>query len=130
MEGNEKFSWRARGRSFKYAFRGIGMLVGGEHNARIHCVVALLVVIAGFVFGISALEWIAVTLCIGGVLMAECFNSAIEALCDKVSPEHDPLIGRAKDMAAGAVLLFVIAAIVVGLIVFIPKIWGMLNVEC
>ena len=53
--------------------------------------------------------------------MAEAFNTAIEALCDKVSPGFDPLIGRAKDLAAGAVLLFVFAAITVGLIVFIPK---------
>lgn len=122
MEGKEKFSWRARGRSFRYAFRGIRMLVCGEHNARIHCVVALLVVMAGFLFGISPMEWVAIAICIGGVLMAEAFNSAIEAVCDKVSPGHDPLVGRAKDMAAGAVLLFVIAAVVVGLIVFLPKI--------
>lgn len=82
---------------------------------------AVLVIAAGFIFSISRMEWCAVVLCIGGVLMAEAVNSAIEALADKVSPERDPLIGRAKDIAAGAVLLFVIAAVVVGLIVFIPK---------
>ena len=54
--------------------------------------------------------------------MAESFNSAIEALADKISPDKDPLIGKAKDLAAGAVLLFVIVAVAAGLIIFIPKI--------
>ncbi len=63
----------------------------------------------------------AVALCIGGVLMAEGFNSAVEALADKICTTPDPLIKRAKDIAAGAVLLFVIAAVAVGLIIFIPR---------
>lgn len=122
----EKFSWRARGRSFVYAWHGILSLIKGEHNAWIHICVAIGVIIAGFLFGISAGEWCAVILCIGGVLMAEGFNSAVEALCDKVSSEQDPLIGRAKDIAAGAVLLFVCAAIAVGLIIFLPKLWSLI----
>ena len=70
---------------------------------------------------ISTTEWIAVTGCIGLVLMAEGFNSSIEALCDKVSPEMDPLIGHSKDLAAGAVLIAAIAAAVIGMIIFLPK---------
>ena len=111
-----------RGRSFVYAWQGIVSLFGNEPNARIHLCVALLVVAAGFFFNISASEWCLVTLCIGGVFMAEAFNTAIEKLCDKVSPQTDSLIKIAKDVAAGAVLLFVFAAVTVGLIVFLPKI--------
>lgn len=120
---DKKFSWKARGRSFIYAFAGIRSLFTGEHNARIHAVAAVAVIIAGFLFRITAMEWVAVILCIAGVLMAEAFNSAIEALADKISPEKDPLIGRAKDIAAGAVLLFVIGAVAVGLIIFLPYIF-------
>ena len=111
-----------RGRSFVYAWQGIVSLFGNEPNARIHLCVALLVVAAGFFFNISASEWCLVTLCIGGVFMAEAFNTAIEKLCNKVSPQTDSLIKIAKDVAAGAVLLFVFAAVTVGLIVFLPKI--------
>lgn len=111
-----------RGHSFVYAWQGIVSLFGNEPNARIHLCVALLVVAAGFFFNISASEWCLVTLCIGGVFMAEAFNTAIEKLCDKVSPQTDSLIKIAKDVAAGAVLLFVFAAVAVGLIVFLPKI--------
>lgn len=93
----------------------------GQPNACIHAAVTALVILCGLWLGLAPWEWCAVALCIGGVLMAEAFNTAIEALCDKVSPGFDPLIGRAKDLAAGAVLLFVFAAITVGLIVFIPK---------
>lgn len=112
---------KARGRSFKYAFKGISTLFREEANARIHICVTLLVVIAGFIFRISPMEWCAVALCIGGVLMAEGFNSAVEALADKISPHYDPLIGKAKDLAAGAVLLFTGGAVAVGLIIFLPK---------
>lgn len=119
---DNRFSIRARLRSFRYAFSGIAMLIRGEHNAWIHCVAAVCVIACGFTFRISAAEWVAISLSIGGVFMAEAFNSAIEALADKVSPTQDPLIKRAKDIAAGAVLLFVFAAVTVGLIVFLPYI--------
>lgn len=118
----DKRDWnlRKRIRSFGYAANGIRLLFT-QPNACIHAVVMVLVVVAGLWLEIGRLEWCAVILCIGGVLMAEAFNTAIEALADKVSPEHDPLIGRAKDVAAGAVLLFVFAAVAVGLIVFLPR---------
>lgn len=117
-----RFSWRARARSFRYAWRGIASLLGGEHNAWIHCAVAVAVVGAGLWLGLARWEWCVVALCIGGVLMAEGFNTAIEALADKVCRERDPLIARAKDVAAGAVLLFVAGALAAGLIIFLPKI--------
>ncbi|MCM1005178.1 MAG: diacylglycerol kinase family protein [Prevotella sp.] len=123
---NTPFSWRARGRSFKYAWDGIKALLWGEHNARIHICVAVAVIAAGVLLGLDSWEWVAVSLCIGGVLMAEGFNSAIEALADKICTENDPLIKRAKDIAAGAVLLFVAAVVAAGLIIFVPKILNLL----
>ncbi len=106
--------------SFRYAWEGIVSLFSNERNAQIHLGAAVCVITAGCLFDLSAVEWCLISLCIGGVIMAEGFNTAIEKVCDKVSPERDPLVKTAKDVAAGAVLLFVISAVVVGLFVFIP----------
>lgn len=117
----EKFSWRKRGKSFVYAFNGIRMFVLNEHNAWIHCTVAVCVIIAGFVFGVSVTEWCLIALCIGMVLAAEAVNTAVENIVDLVSPEYNALAGKAKDIAAGAVLVTAISAAVVGCIIFVPK---------
>lgn len=121
-----KFSWKARGRSFRYAVAGIKSLISGEHNAWIHCVVAIAVIAAGAVLGLKPMEWAIISICIGGVFMAEGFNSAIEALADKTCRQPDPLIKRAKDLAAGSVLLFVAGAVAAGLIIFTPKLIALL----
>lgn len=118
---NSGFTWRKRLRSFKYAFHGIWLLVRYEHNAWIHCFAAVCVVVAGAVLRLSAAEWIVITFAIGLVLAAEAINSSIEALADLVSPGYNEAIKRTKDLAAGAVLILAIAAAVVGLIVFVPK---------
>lgn len=89
---------------------------------RIHLAAASLAVIAGIFLGISLTEWCVVTLCIAGVTAAEALNSAVEALADKISPEHDPLIGKAKDVAATAVLIAAIGAAVCGALIFLPRI--------
>lgn len=122
-----RFSFRKRLKSFVYAFRGIGLLVRNEHNARIHLVAAVAVVAAGFLLGITASEWTVIVLVIGAVLAAEAFNSALEALCDLVSPGYHESIKKAKDLAAGAVLLVAIAAAVIGSVIFIPRILTLLN---
>lgn len=119
---NDGFTLRKRARSFKYAFNGIKLLIGREHNAWIHCFAAICVVTAGALLGLSPMEWIAIVIVIGAVLAAEAVNSSIEALADLVSPDYNEAIKRAKDLAAGGVLLLAIAAAIVGLIVFIPKI--------
>lgn len=93
-----------------------------EPHARLHLIAAILVVAAGCYWNISATEWCLCVLCIGAVFTAEAFNTAIEALADRVSPEKHPLIAKAKDVAAGAVLLTAIASAIVGLIIFLP-IW-------
>lgn len=117
-----KFSFAKRGKSFVYAWRGIVSLVSNEHNAWIHCVAAVVTVTAGFAFGISRVEWIAVVICIAAVFAAEAFNTAVERLVDIVSPDYDRRAGAVKDVAAGAVLLTAIGAAVVGLLVFVPHI--------
>lgn len=113
---------KKRGNSFVYAFRGIKLLFGNEANAKIHLCFGVLVIFAGIIFNLSASEWCAVIVCIGTVFFAEGMNTALEKVCDKVSPGYSELIGKAKDLAAGAVLLFVICAIMIGLIIFLPKI--------
>ena len=78
------------------------------------------VVIAGFVLGITRMEWMIIILCIGVVIAAELFNTAIEKLVDLVSPQQHPVAGQVKDIAAGAVLVCAATAAIIGLIVFIP----------
>lgn len=119
---NDGFTLKKRLKSFKFAFNGIILLITREHNAWIHCFVAVCVIIAGFAFDISTTEWIAVTFAIGTVLAAEAVNSSIEAIADLVSPGYNEAIKRTKDLAAGAVLILAISAAIVGLIIFIPKI--------
>lgn len=77
---------------------------------------------AGFAFNISTTEWISVIFAIGTVLAAEAVNSSIEAIADLVSPGYNEAIKRTKDLAAGAVLILAIAAAIVGLIIFVPKV--------
>lgn len=118
---NDGFTLRKRLKSFVFAFHGICLLITREPNAWIHCFAAVCVITAGCIVGLSPTEWIAVTLAIGAVLAAEAVNSSIEALADLVSPGYHEAIKRTKDLAAGAVLILAIAAAVIGLIIFIPK---------
>ena len=117
----KRFSLKKRLSSFKYAFQGIGYLFRNEHNAWIHLFIAVCVIIAGFLLHISPSEWADIIFSIGMVLAAEAFNTAIEALSDIISPDYKRLIRRAKDVAAGGVLLAAMAAVTIGLIIFVPK---------
>ncbi|MDR0829280.1 MAG: diacylglycerol kinase family protein [Prevotellaceae bacterium] len=119
---NEKFSLRKRLKSFSYAFNGLKILINEEHNSRIHIAVAVLVIIAGFGFKISSIEWLAVVLCIGFVFVLEIINSALENLCDFVSPERNETIKKVKDLSAAAVLISAITSVIIGVIIFLPKI--------
>lgn len=96
-------------------------MLKSEPNARIHVLAMVVVIAAGLYFSISTMEWIAVVLCIGFVISAEAFNTAIESLTDLVSPDIHPLAGKAKDVAAAGVLLSAITAIIVGLFIFLPQ---------
>ncbi len=107
--------------AFRYAIRGIAAVVRSEPNARIHVFAAIVVVVFGLALDLDRGDWIAVCIAISLVWSAECFNTAIEALCDAVTLEHDPRIERAKDVAAGSVLIAAIGAVAVGLFVFGPR---------
>jgi diacylglycerol kinase len=118
----QEFSIRKRLKSFTYAFAGLKVLFKEEHNARIHIIVAICVLILGFFLKISPIEWIAVVFAIGFVISMEIFNSAIENIADFISPERNEKIKKIKDLSAAGVLISAITAMVIGLIVFLPKI--------
>lgn len=117
------FSLIQRIQSFRHAFRGIKVFFKGTHNAWLHIGVAIIVIGAGLSCGLSHLEWLAVILSIGGVLCAEAMNTAIETCVDLASPGHHDLARDAKDISAGAVLVAVIIAVIVGLLVFVPHVF-------
>lgn len=121
MKSQEKFSLAKRIKSFTYAFNGLRVLFKEEHNARIHLFATVCVVVAGIVLRISALEWVAVVFAVGLVFSGEILNSAIEDLADVVCPERDERIKKVKDLAAAAVLVAAFTAVIIGLIVFLPK---------
>ena len=110
-------------KSFGYAFNGIFLVFRHETHAQIHLIALILVVSAGLYFDLSTTEWLAIIIVIGMVISCEIVNSSIEALVNLVSPDFNLQAGKVKDMAAGAVVICVIAAIVVGLLVFLPKIF-------
>lgn len=100
-------------KSVPYAWEGIKTLLKLENNAKIHLLAVFVVTITGFIIHFSETEWLAVIIVMGGVLALEAINTAIETLVDLVSPDFHPLAKKAKDVAAGAVLLFVFAALAV-----------------
>ncbi|RYD80235.1 MAG: diacylglycerol kinase family protein [Sphingobacteriales bacterium] len=123
MQENRKFSIIDRIKSFKYAFDGLRLFFVTEHNAKIHLVAAIFAVALAFYLQISAFEWIAVLGVISAVFVAELINSAIEKLADVVSPEIHSKIKIVKDLAAAAVLISACLALIVGGIVFLPKLF-------
>jgi diacylglycerol kinase (ATP) len=108
-------------RSFRFAFWGLKWLISSENNARFHLLATIVVLLAGFYFKLSLSEWAIILTQIGLVWAAEAFNTAIEKLCDHVSPQRNETIGKIKDLASAGVLIVSVVAAVVGLIVFLPK---------
>jgi len=113
-------------KSFGWAFNGLKDCILHEKNFRIQYILALLVVIAGISFHLSANEWMLILLCFSMVLSFEIINSAIEKLCDLVCPDFNLTIKKVKDMSASAVLLSAIISFVIGCIIFLPKIFALL----
>lgn len=116
------FSIKARIKSFSYAIAGLTLLIQGEHNAWIHLFATILVIALGCYLSISPMDWAVLVLAISMVWLAEGLNTAIEILANAVTTEHNPMIGKAKDVAAGAVLISAIGAVVIGALVFYPHI--------
>jgi len=117
------FSRSNRIKSFGYAINGLKIFFKEEHNAKVQLLAAIAVIIAGFVFNISNTEWIAIIFAIGFVIAIEAINSAIENLSDFVSPDKHEMIKKTKDLSAAGVLVSALTALVIGLIVFMPKIY-------
>ena len=118
---------RRRAASFGYATRGVWAALRTEVHLWFHAVATVVVLGLGLYVGLARWEWVAVALAVGAVWCAELVNTAIEAVVNLVSPEYHPLAGRAKDVAAGAVLVMALAALVVGVLVFGPYLRGLLR---
>ncbi|HEY5498309.1 MAG TPA: diacylglycerol kinase family protein [Syntrophales bacterium] len=117
---SKHFTCRERLRSFRNAFRGIGILIQSQHNAWIHAFATVAVITAGILWGISKEEWTGIILAIVVVWVAEALNTAFEFLADAANPSFHPLVKNAKDIAAGAVLLAAIGSVVIGVMIFGP----------
>ena len=113
--------------SFKYACMGIKRAIKSERNMKIHVLATLIVTALGFILGLDPLEWVACIFSIVIVISSEMLNTALETIVDLVSPNINPLAKKAKDIAAGSVLVMAIGAFLVGLIIFIPKIINILH---
>jgi diacylglycerol kinase (ATP) len=118
---NGKKGFSKRINSFRYAFRGIGQLVRSEPNARIHLIATIIAISAGFALHISKTEWCIILIVIALVCAAEGFNTVIEKLSDHIFNEYHETARTAKDISAGVVLICSAAALVCGLIIFLPK---------
>lgn len=121
---NKSFSWHKRLQSFRFAFDGIASFFKTQHNAIIHLFATVFAFAAAVFFDLSLMEWIVIILTCGLVWAAELFNTAIEAIMDHISRQQHPHIGYIKDVSAAAVLVTALAAISIGGIIFLPKIWN------
>lgn len=124
MSTVQKFSLRQRARSFRFAFSGVRSFFATQHNARIHAVATLLVVVAACYYHIAGAHLALLVVSIALVWAAELFNTAIEAICDFMHPGWHHRVKYIKDLAAAGVLVISVAACVVALIVFLPVVFG------
>lgn len=122
-KGSEKFSFKKRSKSAIYALSGLKTLFLEEHNSRIHVVITILVIAAGILLDISLTEWLVVSLLVGLVFGLEIMNSAIENLCDYISPQWHESIKKIKDLAAAAVFVASVISVICGVIIFLPKLY-------
>ncbi len=121
MMKDEKFSIRARLSSFRFSFEGLAAFFKREHNSWIHFVATLAVFATAAIAGVTKTELLALVFAIGFVWVAEIFNTCIERIMDHTSPERHPDVKFIKDLASGGVLVAAITAVIVGLIIFVPK---------
>lgn len=122
----EKFSIKKRITSFRYALNGLWQLMRHEHNAWIHLMATIGVLLAGACMHLSRQEWVAVVFAIGLVWAAELFNTCVERLLDHLHPAPHEEVRFIKDLAAGGVLVAAITALLIGLIIFLPKLGALL----
>jgi len=113
--------------SFRYAFTGLWYVLRTQRNARIHLTIALLAVALAAILRLSPVEWAILALTIGSVLVVEMFNTVAETVMDAVTQEYHPLAKAVKDVAAGAVVFSAIISVIVGLLLFGPRLWALLR---
>ena len=118
----KSFSIRSRFRSIRFALSGLFFMLRSQHNAWIHACASVVVCAAGLWFGLTGMEWCCLIFAMTCVWTAEALNTALECLADAAAPDHHPLVGRAKDVAAAAVLIAAIASVIVGVLVFWPHV--------
>lgn len=114
-------------KSFKYALNGIKHGAATQLNFKVHIIISILVIIAGVIFKISHTQWLMILIVMAMVFSAELFNTAIEGIVDIVSPQYNEKAGLIKDCAAAAVLITAIAAAIVGMLIFAPKLIELLK---
>ena len=114
-------------RSFGYAFEGIAYVVRTQRNMRVHLVIAGLVVVAGMLLRVTAVEWAVIALAMGVVFAAEMVNTVAELAVDLLTEEYHPMAKVAKDVSAAAVLVTAIAAVAVGVAIFGPRLWRLIS---
>ena len=114
MSQRPQFSSAARLKSFVYALRGIGFMLRTQHNAWLHALATFMVVVAGLALKVRTADWRWLVTAIAMVWVAETFNTAVEYVCDVVSPGYSEAVKHAKDIAAGAVLICALAAVIIG----------------
>jgi diacylglycerol kinase (ATP) len=112
-------------KSLKYALNGMMEVFASQPNIRIEFIISLVVIILGFIMNISTTEWVIIILASSAVFVAEMFNTVIEYTLDFVLPYHHRTIGLIKDIAAGGVLLVCLSAIIIGIIIFVPKFYNL-----
>lgn len=110
-------------KSIAFAFKGALHLIKKEASVQVQFVIGIILTIAGFYFELSTTEWVIQVLVIGLIMSIEGINSAIEEIADFVHPDYHKKIGLIKDISAGAVFIFAITAIIIGLIIYLPKIF-------
>ena len=123
---NHKYDAKNYWESQKFAFSGLQLILKNERNFRIQLVMAVLVIAAGFLLGISHQDWVALFVVMGIVFVTEAFNSVVEAICDTISKDYRINIKYAKDVSAGAVLIGAIVSLAAGVIIFSPYVWELL----
>ena len=110
-------------KSFQFAFKGVLEIIKSENNAKFHLLATFLVIIAAFIAKLTKWEWLVIVVIIALVWSAEAFNTAIEKLCNLFMPEKDVEIGKVKDLAAAGVLFISIAALIIAIVIFLPKVF-------
>lgn len=113
--------------AFRYAWNGVIFFISRERHAPIHIIMSILAVVFGLILNLKTWEWLAILLCIAMVISLEIINSSIERLTDIVSPQFSESAGIVKDLGAAAVLISSCFAAIVGLIIFVPKFYDLLN---